>query len=304
MYGASQMGTMMGYAGAYSPLGTSLTPLVRGYEFTISNGQVTGMEWVNGWRTFDLRIPTNATFSVGANASTVTETITATLATQTIQYAVDPNHAGLYYIDADAVTVANPSITTPYGTLHGFTFTSSNGAITGMQEVYGTRVFNLSLAPTASFSVDGAHHTVTETLVRGNTVETTTYLSPDGGPTYAVAAHATDYVFAGASATPLWVQPYDRDMFSFDAAGNITQALAVRADGSTLQIAPNPAVTFTKLAEGFVLETVNWGWVGHHEVYHDGNGDGIYTAIAQGPGTTIDLVGLQTQLNAAIDAVL
>lgn len=302
MYGASQMGTMMGRAA--SPLGTPLTPPASGYEFTISNGQVTGMEWTNGWRTFDLRLPTNAGFSVGANASTVTETIAATWATKTIQYAADPSHAGLYYVDAEAVTVANPSIVTPYGTLHGYTFTSANGAITGMQEVYGTSVFNLPVAPTASFSVDAAQHTVTQTLVRGNTVETNTYLAPDGGPTYALAAHATDYVFAGASTTPLWVQPYDRDMFSFDAAGNITQAHAVRADGSMLQIAPNPALTFTKLAEGFVLETLNWGWVGRHEVYHDGNGDGIYTSIAQGPGTTIDLVGLQAQLTAAIDAVL
>ena len=302
MYGASQMGAMMGYAA--SPLGTSLTPLVRGYEFTLSNGEVTGMEWVNGWRAIDLRIPANASFSVGANASTVTETIAATWATQTIQYAADPNHAGLYYIDAQAVTVANPSTTTPYGTLHGYTFTSANGAITGMQEVYGTRVFNLTLAPTARFSADSAQHTVTETLVRGNTVVTTTYLSPDGGPTYALAAHATDYVFAGASATPLWVQPYDRDMFSFDAAGNITQAHAVRADGSMVLIGPYAAVTFTKLEEVFVVETLNWCWVGRHEVYHDGNGDGIYTSIAQGPGTTVDLVGLQAQLNAAIDAVL
>ncbi len=301
MFGTSQMGAMMGRAGAFSPFGTSPA---SGYEFTISNGQVTGMEWTNGWRSFDLRVPANASFNVGANASTVTETITAASSTQTIQYALDPNHAGLYYVDAEAVTLANPSITTAWGTLHGYTFTTANGAVTGMQEVLGSRVFNLSLAPTASFSVDGALHTVTETLVRGNTVETTTFLSPDGGSTYAVAARATDYIFAGTSATDLWVQPYDRDMFSFDAAGNITQAHAVRADGSMVPIAPNPAVAFTKLAEGFVLETVNWGWLGHHEVYHDGNGDGIYTSIAQGPGTTIDLVGLQSQLTPAIDAVL
>ena len=301
MFGTSQMGAMMGRAGAYSPFGT---PLASGYEFTISNGQVTGMEWTNGWRSFDLRVPANAAFSVGANASTITETIAAAFSTQTIQYAVDPSHAGLYYIDAQTVTLANPSITTSWGTLHGYTFTTANGAVTGMQEVLGTRVYNLSLAPTASFRVDGAHHTVTETLVHGNTVETTTFLSPDGGPTYAVAVRATDYIFAGASITGLWVQPYDRDMFSFDAAGNVTQALAVRADGSTVRIAPNPAVTFTKLAEGFVMETVNRGWQGHHEIYHDGNGDGIYTSIAQGPGTTIDLVGLQAQLTHAIDAVL
>jgi len=78
-YGASQMGTMMGRAA--SPFGTPLTQQV-GYEFTISNGQVTGMEWTNGWRSVDLRLPANASFSVGANAPRTPATQASTTSTR------------------------------------------------------------------------------------------------------------------------------------------------------------------------------------------------------------------------------
>jgi len=41
-----------------------------------------------------------------------------------------------------------------------------------------------------------------------------------------------------------------------------------------------------------------------YEVFHDGNGDGIYTAVAHGTGTTVDLVGLKAQLLPSIEAVV
>jgi hypothetical protein len=58
------------------------------------------------------------------------------------------------------------------------------------------------------------------------------------------------------------------------------------------------------LAPGFILETQKDGSTSRYEVFHDGNGDGVYTAVAHGSGTTIDLVGLKAQISAAMDGVL
>jgi hypothetical protein len=278
------------------------TPPVRGYEFTIANGQVTGMQFVNGTHTFNLNLPASATFSVGTNPATVTETLTGTKATETIQFAVDPNHAGMYQIASETETVTTPSITGSSGQVHGYTFTLTNGAVTGMQAVNGTHSFNLMIQPNAQFSI--GNNTITETLTRGNQLETLTYVAPGGGSTYALASDATSFVYAGTATTALSIEPFDRDKFTFDGSGTVTQIQAVRADGSTVTLTPNANVTFTQLAPGFVVETVTHGSNSAYEVYHDGNGDGIYTAVAHGHGTTVDLVGLKAQITAAIDATL
>lgn len=68
-------------------------------------------------------------------------------------------------------------------------------------------------------------------------------------------------------------------------------------------LSQHTSTTSSQLSLGDILETVAYGARSSFEVYHDGNGDGAYTAIAHGTGTTADLLGLQAQLSVTINAV-
>lgn len=57
---------------------------MAGYEFTIVNNQVTGLDFVSGTRTVPLHLPSDATFTVGTG--TVTETITGSHSSDAITF--------------------------------------------------------------------------------------------------------------------------------------------------------------------------------------------------------------------------
>jgi len=299
------MHTMMGMMGFNTGFSAALTP--NGYEFIVNNGQITGMERVLGSYTYDLRLPTNATFAVANNI--VTETLTGSYATEVLQYAPDATNASLYHLTSDAVTLANPTTTNTYGQTSGYSFsTAANGAVTGMQSVWGnaskTYTNNLTLSPTAHLTASADGNTVTETVVQGNVVETLQFVKSGGAGLYAIAADARTFVQPGSATTLLSVDPYDRVKFTVDANHNVTQVQQVRLDGTAVTVTPNAYTSFTQSASGDIVESVTYGNRTSYEVFHDGNGDGIYTAIAHGTGTTVDLVGLHAQLSATINAVL
>lgn len=280
------------------------TATVRGYEFTLSGGQVTAEQYLIGTHSFNLKPPTNASFAVDTGAATVTETLSGSKVIETLVYQADPLHAGLYQIASETETVSSPVTTGAGGKVHGYTFTlSSSGTVTAMQAVNGSHSVKLGLQPNTQFNVNSAGHSVTETLSQGNQLETMRFVSSDGS-TYALASDAISFVNPGTAATALWIAPYERDKFSIDSSGAVTQVQAVRANGTLLTLTPGSGVSYTQLAPGYVSETVSSGGVSHYEVYHDGNGDGIYTEVAHGQGTSIDLVGLKAQISAAIDATL
>lgn len=280
----------------------AITP--NGFEFSVNNGQVTGMERVLGAYSYALRLPANATFAV-AN-SIVTETLTGTAATEVLQYAPDATNANLYHLATDTVTLANPATTNAFGQTSAYAFTIANGAVTGMQSVRGyagnTYTHNLLLAPTAQLSANG--NTVTETVVQGNVVETLQFVTSGSSGLYAIASDARTFVQPGTATTLLSVDPYDRARFTLDANHSVVQVQQVRLDGSAVTVTPNAYTSFSQTSSGDILETVTYGARSAYEIFRDGNGDGIYTAVAHGAGTTVDLVGLHAQLSATIDSVL
>ncbi|MFA7267713.1 MAG: hypothetical protein WC073_00080 [Sterolibacterium sp.] len=296
---------MMGMMGFNAGFSAALTP--NGYEFIVNNGQITGMERVLGSYTFDLRLPSNATFAVANNI--VTETLTGSYATEVLQYAPDATNTSLYHVVSDAVTLANPTTTNAYGQTSGYSFTTANGAVTGMQSVWGnaskTYTNTLTLSPTAHLSASADGNTVTETVVQGNMVETLQFVKSGSAGLYAIAADARTFVQPGTATMLLSVDPYDRAKFTVDAAHNVTQVQQVRLDGTAVTVTPNAYTSFSvDQLSGDIVEKVTYGNRASYEVFHDGNGDGIYTSVAHGTGTTVDLVGLHAQLSATIDAVL
>jgi len=275
------------------------------YKFDISNGQVTGESVVFGSHTVSLHIPTDATFSVGSGS--VTETITGTRATHTLQFSADASDATLYHLTSEKTVVTSPTTTYDNGATFGYGFTIANGAVTAMQvtETHGTHTHTQTVhtSPTTSFSV-GSDGSVTATTVEGHTVESTVYTPSGTAGLYAVSSETDTFIQAGSATTRLDVDAYDRAQFTIDATGAVTAVQRVLADGSTKTVTPGSSTTFSQLAAGYVLEVQTHGTHSSYEVYHDGNGDGIYTEVAHGSGSTVDLVGLQAQISSSVNGVL
>jgi hypothetical protein len=284
---------------------TNFDTLATGaFQFTIANGKVTAEQAVFGHHTETVHIPTGATFAVGTG--TVTETIPGTHATYVIDYAAETGNPALYQVSDITQTVASPTTLAANGHVSGFSFTTgADGAVTGIQAVTGdsataTHAHTLRLPAGAQFATDGT--TITETTVHGHEIDVTSFVQSGPAGLYAIASQSETFIPKGAATTALDVEPTERDQFTFGASGSVATASIVHADG-TLTAITDSHVTFTTLAPGFVEEVTLHGSHAQFEVFHDGNGDGIYTAIAHGDGTHVDLTGLQAQI-AKIDSFL
>jgi hypothetical protein len=282
----------------HQPVGRLADELAGGdARFTISDGQVTGIEHVIGSRTITSSLPANATFTVGAG--TVTETLTRGTSSATLTYSADASDTGLYHLTQEVRSFDTTAATTPtYG------FTLADGTVTAMTQTFGASGWTHSVAiddlAASVFTVAGT--TVTETAIRGNTLETLQYTTTDG-TTYKLATETLTVIPVGTATTALDVEPYERMRFTF-SGDTVTTAQSVKADGSTVDVHLGTTVAYAQVATGYVVETITRGNHAYYEVFHDGNGDGIYTAVAHGQGTTVDLVGLQTQITAQIDTLL
>ena len=282
----------------HPPVGRLADELATGdVRFTISDGQVTGIEHVIGSRTIASRLPADATFTVGTG--TVTETLTRGAATATLTWTADASDTGLYHLTREVRSFDTTAADTP---TYGFTVTG--GTVTAMTQTFGSAGWShtVAVAELAArvFTVDG--NTVTETAIRGNTVETLRFTTTDG-TTYKLASETFTVIPVGSAATALDVEPYERMRFTFDGS-TVTAAQSVKPDGTTVDVHLGSTVAYAQAATGYVVETITRGSHTYYEVFHDGNGDGIYTAVAHGQGTTVDLVGLQAQITPQIDALL
>ena len=282
----------------HPPVGRPADELGSGdVRFTISDGQVTGIEHVIGSRTIATGLPANATFAVGTG--TVTETLTRGTATATLTYTADTADAGLYHLAQEVRSFDTTATNTP---TYGFTVTG--GAVTAMTQTFGASGWAHSVAvgdlAASVFTVEGS--TVTETAIRGNTLETLRFTTTDG-TTYKLASETLTVVPVGTAATALDVEPSERMRFTFDG-DTVTAAQSVKADGTAVDVHLGTTVAYALAAAGYVVETITRGSHSYYEVFHDGNGDGIYTAVAHGQGTAVDLVGLQSQITAQIDTLL
>lgn len=271
--------------------------LSASYQFTLTNGQVSSVQWTVGPYSFSETPASNETFTVGGGM--VTDSIAYSNAVETVVFAQNSANPANYQIATDTITVANPSTTLSDGSTLSYSFTVSNGAVTAMQESYGNGNFSfnqsLSLIPDATFTLNG--NSVTETWVRGNAIETVTFVQSGGSGAYAVASETITSVPQGGAATQLDVHPFDRAQFGFDASGNVTAIARVDSAGTVTPLPLPGNAAFSQLAPGFVEETVTW-WNGssHYAVFYDASGSGTYTEVAHGSGTTVDLVGLKAQL--------
>jgi hypothetical protein len=271
--------------------------MTQTFEFTVSNDQVTAEAVVFGQHTEAIRIPGDAAFTV--TGSTISETITGAHAVDTTTFTPETASPALFQISAQTQTVTSPSTTDADGHVFGYSFTVANGAVTAEQVVTGAsaaaaHIHDLCAPPDASFAVSGAD--VTETVVQGHEVEVSTFAPSGTMGLFALASRTESFIPVGAATTQLSVDPFERDAFTFGPSGSVATVSQVHADGTTTAITPHSDETFSLLAPGLVEETVTHGSHTTFEVFDDGNGDGVYTAVAHGEGSTVDLASLQAQL--------
>jgi hypothetical protein len=268
------------------------------FQFTTTGGAVTGAQLVAGSHTFNLHIPANATFTVAPGV--VTETLTGAHETTVIRFAAEPGNPALFQAASVTETVANPTVADHDGDgTRGFSFTISGGTVTAAQVVESdegrTSTHALNLRPDAVFTAGAG--TVTETFVEGNALETRTFVQPAGQTLFTLASQTTTFIHQGAAGTALNVEPGERAMFTIAADGSVTAIKVVHSDGSTSALTPRGDETFHQLAPGFVEQVVTDHGHTSFEVFYAGpNSGGIYTAVAEGQGSSVDLAGLQAQI--------
>lgn len=265
------------------------------YQFTVTGTQVTAMQAVLGSHTFDQPLPSNATFTVGAN--TITETLTGTDTTKVVTYTQEAGSTTLYDKSDVMLTFNHPS--TAEG---GFSFTlGASGGVTAEQHVETengqTQTETVHIPLDAVFKVGTG--SITEQYVKGNEVDTITFTQPSGSTLYAVQSIEKAFIDGGSATTFLDVNPKDRMEFTIDGSGAVTQAQRLDGHGAAHTVS-NPNATFTQLAPGYVEKVITHGSTTSFQVFYEGQStNGVYTEIAHGSGSTVDLPGLQAQVTQA-----
>jgi hypothetical protein len=269
------------------------------YQFTIDAGHVTAMQQVVGGQAYDLPLPDKATSSFGVGTNTVTETLLKPNSATVIVYVQEAGSTTLYDKADVTTTFTDPS------TAHGgyaFAFDSS-GAVTAEQRAeveHGhTHAETVHLPLDAVFSVSSG--AVTEQYAKGNEIDTISFAQPSGSTLYAVQYVEKTYIDAGAATTSLDVDADDRMTFSFDSSGAVTQAQRIDPHGGAHTVAGSH-VAFIQLGadNSYVEKVTTHGSHSEYAVYYAGQStNGVYTEIAHGAGSTVDLAGLQAQVHAA-----
>ena len=237
----------------------------------------------------------------GLGTATVTETVTSSYGVQTITFTEESGSTTLYQVSSENLTVTSPTAAQANGDVVTFTLTESVSTVTAISETItnGTKSSTVSqtLDPTATFTIGSG--TVTETFLTGNSVETVTFAAD--GSSYVVSSIAAAVIAAGTATTALSINALDRAEFTI-ASGAVTAVSTVSPTGTVATLSHGSNVTFTpltnstSLAGSFVEETVTSGSNSSYKVFYEASGSSIYTEVAHGAGTTVDLTGLATQL--------
>jgi len=164
----------------------------------------------------------------------------------------------------------------------GYRFTTSNGTITGVQEMENGRWKAEKIDRNESWSVTETGIIKTETDRDGT--EVTLYTDTNGDGVY----------FESLS----WNRPSstnldDQYRFTFDTAGTVS-TIQEWDDGRWETERPDRDESWV-LQDGFVIKTEIEKGKTEWTVFADSNGDGTWTELAEGNGA-VDLIGVQSLL--------
>lgn len=182
-----------------------------------------------------------------------------------------------------------------------FSFTTDGTTVSAASVALpsGTTVA-LPLNTGVTYSVSGTDVVSTRTLT--NASEVIRFSDTDADGLYQVVA--TSKVATAASNT---VNALGFSMAKTVSAtvsnGVVTDVSHTHWDGTTnvlLSSTVVPSNTTWTVSNGLLIETHTASTTGlsHYEIFRDGNADGVYTAVASGSGTVVDLVGVLAQTDS------
>lgn len=193
---------------------------------------------------------------------------------------------------------------TPRGDGDVFQFTLVSGAVTEATMLTpGGSTVELRTPTGLTYTVDGED--VVATLVGERGTSTVVYSDTDADGFYQVVASSRVMTSAPA-----------------DDAGRPTRAVTVTLDSAASDVVEvsrltrngDEVVVYTaddapqqvdwSVQQGLVVQTVTGpGGATHWGVFRDGNNDGVYTEVASGTGTMVDLVGVISATDAFASAL-
>jgi hypothetical protein len=187
----------------------------------------------------------------------------------------------------------------PHGLGDAFTFTINAGAVTAAKVTLpGGTTIALPLTTGVTYSVSGTD--VLATRSDPNGIDVLRYSDTDADGFYGVIASA--HVQTSAPQVDMLGFSHREAVSVTLGAAGVTSVSQKHWDGSTQVLLSGTVVpnnTSWTISNGLLVEThtqsngpTSW------EVFRDGNADGVYTEVASGFGTMIDLVGVVAQTNA------
>lgn len=183
----------------------------------------------------------------------------------------------------------------PRGDVFTFTLSGSTVASAGVQLPDGTTV-TLPTKDNVSFSVEGADILATRTVDHGQQIAR--FSDTDGDGLYEIVAHA--HVITEAASTD---QPRPTLDVTLSADGSsISEIVRTLRDGTEKVLlsstVSNEHVNWS-LDSGLLVQVItNDAGKTHWGVFRDGNGDGVFTLVADGNGEMITLTGIISATDA------
>jgi hypothetical protein len=262
---------------------------------TLDDSNVAGIPTVGGGH-FGTTLPQDVSYNVGAG--TITETLIGSDATTVVVFVPDAGSTTHYHAADVSTTFTNLD-----KIKGGFSFGMEGGLIASVQriDVYGgqAEVVKIDLPLDVAFKSSG--DIVVEQYIKGSELDTIVFTRKAGSDLYVRESAEKTFIDPGSASTVLDVHPMDRMVFTFDAEGDVAKAKHMSAEGD-LQKVTDAHITFTRLSENpsFVEMVTTRGTQSSYVVYYEGqSGAGVYTEVAHGSGSTVDLAGLQSQVHAA-----
>lgn len=274
------------------------------YGFTLSGSTVTAMSMVVGSSSIALKLPSNATFSVSTTngIQTITETLTGSNSSESIVYKAQSAGSSAYSIASETTTFTTPSTASNSSFSQGYSFTTTNGVISGLTE---TTTFNNNshttnvLSPASATFVKNSNGSVTETVIQANSIQSTNFVQSGSSTFFTVNSTTTQFIQPGTATTLLDVNPNDQLSLTF--TGNAISGIqAVSSNGVKANLTLPSSITFEEVTAGkanLVEEVISHNSNTSFALYLESGSSANYTEIAHGSGSTIDLVGIQAQLN-------
>jgi hypothetical protein len=287
------------------PLYIGPTLISPSYGFTINSNTITAMTVTSGNNTRTLKLPSNATFvaSKAGGLQIVTETIKGTNSTEVIVYTAQSPTSTSFNLTSDTLTYNSPSTTTGSGWTQGVSFNSSNGIITGYSTstTYNGKTFTSNVStPAGAIFTKNSNVSVTETLVQGNAIHTLNYVQPNATSSlFTLASDSHTYIQPGSSTTVLNVNPYDQLVLTF-SGNTVSGVQSLAPNGVKTNMTLPSGVSFQEVTAGktnFVQEIISHNNNTSYVLFLQSSVNSNYTEVAHGSGSSIDLVGLQAQLN-------